>query len=83
MLAFRQVDSDQMMKVEHELTTVLVRFKEHTEASLVIFALLRCARVLLKQYPPATKAQLTRILVDFLEERTAPRDDPEAHMLVM
>lgn len=83
MLTFRQSDVDQMQVVQRQIVTTILPFREHTEAALVVFALLRCARTLLRLYPESRRKELTRVCVDFLEGRTSPRDDPSAGLLIM
>lgn len=82
MLSFRQADLDQMKRIEKELVAVLVKYRDNTEGSLPAFALVRCARTLLRLYPKPTEKVLTRVVVDFLEGRPAPRDDPHARLLL-
>jgi hypothetical protein len=83
MLTFRQAEIEQMKRIENEVAGLLAKYRDNTEAGIVVFALVRCARTLLRLYPESTEQQLARVVADFLEDRAAPRDDPEAGMLVM
>jgi hypothetical protein len=83
MLQFREEDFDRMQEVQTRVVRTLLPFRENTEAGLIVFALVRCARTLLRCYPEETRKQLTRLCVDFLEGRTAPRDNPESRLLIL
>lgn len=73
-IEFRQVDADELARIEQALVETLVPFRARSEAALAVFALARCARTLLRLYPEATRKALTDVVVDFLDGRTAPRD---------
>lgn len=70
MIQFREIDARLMKQAEQVLVRALMPFRENTEASLIVFALMRCARVLLRLYPEATRKELTRVCVGYLEGKT-------------
>lgn len=62
---FKQDDLDQVVKIQRELTAVCIKYRGNTEALLVVFALLRVARVLFFRYP-------TRARTDLVEQVITP-----------
>lgn len=72
LLKFDQADADQMKAVQRAITAAVMPYRENTEAALVIMALLRCARILLRLYPKKFQDQFTPVLTDFLENAEAP-----------
>lgn len=78
-----EADAAQMRHIQREIVAVLVKYRHGTEAGLSIFALIRCARALLRRYPKPFQDDMRRLLEDFLAGRTSPRDDPENSLLLM
>lgn len=72
---------EQMKRVQGDVVRVLLPFREKTESALIVFALARIARTLLRLYPDDTRQVLTRAVIAFLEGRTTSPDDPEAGLL--
>lgn len=72
LLEFNNADAEQMKKVQAIVTSALMPFRHQVEAALVIFALVRCARILLNLYPEHVQRQLLGVLCDFLENRETP-----------
>lgn len=65
------VDQRTVTEIQVELTHVLVQVNERkVEAALAVFALLRCARVLLDKYPAETREQLMQAIEPFLRGGT-------------
>ena len=81
-LSFGQAELDRMKRIEQELVAVLLKYRDDTEAALPAFALVRCARTMLRLYPKPTQQKLTRVVVDFLEGKSTPRDDRDAGLLI-
>lgn len=81
MLTFGGAELSQMKRVEVEVAGVLHKYRQNTEAGLVAFALIRCARVLLRCYPKATQKELISVCVDYLNGRTQPRDPASSLIL--
>jgi len=71
MLDFSDRQAEQMRALQAELTTVLLRARtERVEAAVAAFALVRCARVLLDQYPAGTRVPLLDVVDAFLRHET-------------
>jgi hypothetical protein len=66
MIEFKQADFDRMRHVQGEITKAVFPYRETVEAALVIFALCRCAKILLDLYPPAKRAVLAEVITGFL-----------------
>lgn len=81
-LTFTPDDRKQMERIERQVSDTLRPYRQSTEGALVVFALLRIARVLLRLYPEPTQGQLIRLGVDFLEGQHAPRDAPGSSLLL-
>lgn len=77
MITFREEDARRMRAIQEELVRVLAPHAEKTEAALAAFALMRCARALLRKYPKGTQRELVRVCQDYLEGRATPRDGGE------
>lgn len=71
-LAFNDENFKQMARVENHVASVLAPYRANTEAALVVLALMRCARILLKLYPLEVKAVLVGLCCDYLQERADP-----------
>jgi len=71
-LEFNNADAEQMKKVQSVITQAILPFRDSVEAGLVIFALVRCARILIGLYNPATQRELVSVCCDFLENREEP-----------
>lgn len=82
-LSFRHEDEQQMKRIQREVVDVLLKYQGNTEAALPMFALVRCARVLLRKYPKHTQDALRKVLIDYLCGRTEPRPDVSASGLIL
>lgn len=78
----------QMRKVQGRLVDTLLPFRQHTESALMVFALIRCARALVRLYPKGTRDMLIRLMCDYLQGRRTPADvrdheapDPAARLI--
>lgn len=71
-LQFRQPELEQMKRIENEVARTLAPFRANTEAGLAIFALIRCARLLLRLYPERTQQELLSVVVPFLQGGPPP-----------
>lgn len=66
-MEFSADDFEKMMAIERSVAIVLARAREqHVEAAVVAFACVRCARILLDQYPPTVNAVLCDLIDAFL-----------------
>lgn len=74
MLNLTEADGSRMKAIEAHVARSIVQFKNNTEAMLVVFALVRCARLLLKQYPEGPRKKFALLLCDFLQEKEGPDD---------
>lgn len=77
-LKFSETELAQMVNVQGEITKAVLPFKENTEAALVIFALVRAAKILLGLYSPQSRAELVEVIVWFLanDGRVLPASRP-------
>jgi len=67
-VTFSDEDMKKVKAMEDEIARLLMKFNEsRVEASLVIFALMRCARRLLKLYPENTRTALVGVIKPFLD----------------
>lgn len=67
MMSFKNEDLQQVERIQGELTKTLLPYRGNTEAMLAIFALLRCARILLWLYPTSVRdAVLEQAILPFL-----------------
>jgi hypothetical protein len=58
----------EMLRVEESINHSLADFKNrHTEGVIVVFALVRVARAVLRLYPPAVQDAMTPLLVSYLQ----------------
>jgi hypothetical protein len=71
-----------MQHIEVEVMKLLTPYRENTEAALVIFAILRIARSLLRLYSAQTQAQLLPVLVAFLEGKE-PGTDAATNLITL
>lgn len=69
-LSFRDDDAAQMRRVQRAIIQAVLPFKANTEAALVVFALARCARTMLRLYPEKTQKWMRTLLIAFLEGKT-------------
>lgn len=75
MMQFGAEELNQMKRVENAIATAIMPFKNsRTETGLIVFALIRVARVLLWLYPDKVQAQLVPVLVAFIEGKGEPVD---------
>lgn len=72
-LKFDQADADRVNEIERSVGRHLNQFRENTEATLVCFALAKCIRRLLSNYPATTRKVLREIMADFVEEKKETR----------
>lgn len=80
-MQFDQNDFNRMLAIERALVQTLLPFRDgKTESGLAAFALVRCARVLLRRYPPETQKQLLGVITAFLEGKTSPPGEPSELM---
>lgn len=78
-LKFDDKAAAEMKALQAKLVEVLLRANaERVEAGVAVFAMARCIRPLLDQYPPATRRVLLDTVILFLEHQDA--DNP---LLVM
>lgn len=78
-IRFDDATFDAMKEVEAVLTKAVMPFREKIEAALIVFALVRMARVLVRVYPATVQKQLTPILIAYLQGSTKqPAGDPAA-----
>lgn len=82
-LDFNTEAGEQMRKVQAVITAAVIPFRENTEAAIVVFALVRCARILLSLYPEKVRLELVSVLCDFLENRDTPPGEAAASPLWM
>lgn len=85
MLSFKTEDFERMKEIERALVQTLLPYRNdgRTEAMLVVFALIRSARVLLRLYPAKTQKQLRPVITAFLEGKTsAPAADAMSGFLI-
>lgn len=69
-MEFGAQELEQMKRVENAVATAITPFRNgRTEAGLIVFALVRVARVILRTYSPKTQADLIPVLVRFIEAR--------------
>lgn len=79
-LRFEQADADRMTFLENKISKTIAPYRENTEAALAIFALVRCARVLLQLYPLHVQVALIDTLHAFLRGETKqPGAEPSVH----
>jgi len=70
---FSPADEERMKHIENELARKCNEFRENTEAAIVVFALLRVARTLLKLYRKKTRETLLEdVGIPFLRGQTQP-----------
>lgn len=69
-MEFGAEELERMKQIENVVAKSIATFRNgRTEAGLIVFALVRVARVVLRMYPPKTQADLIPVLVRFLEDR--------------
>lgn len=79
-LKFDDADALAMKTVERLIIQTILPFRERIEAALVIFALARCARTLLRLYPESTQKWILQLVVAFLEGKTEMPKGLAAHV---
>ena len=80
MISFTDEDQRQVNEIQAALTQTLLRANElKVESALAVFALVRCARILLDQYPEHTRKPLAAVCAQFLEH--APNTDESGIIL--
>lgn len=66
-------DAQQMTKIENAVASTLAVFRnDRTEAMLIVFALLRVARIMFRLYPQKTQDTYLPLLVAFVRGETEP-----------
>jgi len=70
-----QTDIDRMIYIEGRIEQVLLEFRSNTEALLVMFALVRLARRLLRLYNADTRNQLAKPLSQYLTVEALDSDE--------
>ena len=69
MLTFSDEQAADMRALQRELAVVLARANaQRMEAAVAAFACVRCARILLDQYPGETRAALLTVVTSFLAD---------------
>lgn len=77
LLEFNDERFNEMRAVQKEVVLALMPFKERTEAALVVFALIRAARVMLRLYPKKAQRELLEAVIPYLEGKTTmPEESP-------
>lgn len=76
---FSQADFAEMKKVERAVIAVLKPFNEHVHPALMMFAMIRCARVFLRKGDRAAQQELLPTIVAYMEGKTQP---PGSHSLI-
>lgn len=76
----RTEDMEQIQRVEAEVLRALAPFRENTDPALALFALIRCARMLLRSCPPDSHRQLLPVIRAFLEGKSSP--DPDSRLFL-
>lgn len=76
----RADDVEQIKRVEAEVIRALAPFRENTDPALALFALIRCARMLLRSCPPDSHRQLLPVIRAFLEGQSSP--EPESRLFL-
>jgi len=69
-------DVAQMHELQRIIVNALLPYtngERRAEAGLAVFALVRCARVLLRKYPKVAQEELLDAIVPFLEGKAEPR----------
>jgi hypothetical protein len=79
---YRDVDFEQMKKVEGALIQALLPFKATTDPLLAVLALVRVIRVFLRGAPKPAQKEILPVLIAYLEGRTQlPRTSEESGKL--
>jgi len=65
-------DFSRLEFIENQIARRLMEWRGNTPAELVIFALCRCARRLLRIHPPAKQEEILSIIVPFMRGDVAP-----------
>lgn len=74
-MTFGDAEFEQMKRVEGAVIKALMPFRENTPNGLVLFALIRVARVMLRLSPKKTQKDMLDACVPFLEGKTRPRGE--------
>lgn len=77
---WRQEDEDLMKAVQKDLVDVLLKYTARAHPLLIIYAMMRCIRTLLRKTTRAEQRQIVPVLTAFLEGKPAP---PEKSALVL
>lgn len=70
-----------MSEVQAEVVKALMPFRARTESALVVFALIRCARVMMRLYPEKFQKELLAAVVPYLEGKDQPRQTGDHSLL--
>jgi len=62
----RQVDVEQMNHIQREIERAVLPYRDNTEAAIVVSALMRVARILIRLYPERAQRDLIAVTVAFL-----------------
>ncbi len=73
-MIFKPGDEDRMKHIENEIAREVVKYRENTETAIVVFALVRVARALLRKYRNKTTREqlLEDVAIPFLRGHTEP-----------
>jgi hypothetical protein len=82
LLEFNDERFTQMRAVQGEVVKALLPFRERTEAAIVVFALIRAARVMLRLYPKKTQVELLEAIVPYLEGKAEMPDTSTSPFLI-
>lgn len=69
-MEFSNEDHAQTARMQIEVAKALRPFARNTEAALAVSALLRCARTLIRRYPPERQMALVEAAQMYLEGRS-------------
>ncbi len=72
-----------MKAVERAVIAALLPFRERVPNGIAAFALVRCARTLLRLSPPDVQKNMLDAIVPFLEGKTKPREEGESGLLYL
>lgn len=69
---FRQEDADQMKAIERVLVQAVLPYRESTNPLLVVIALIRMARTVLRLAEKQDQKAIMPVLIGFLQGRVSP-----------
>lgn len=78
---FGAAEVDGMKAIEKAIIAALLPFRSRMPNGLAVFALVRCARVMLRLSPPAAQAQMLDAIVPYLEGKMQPREGSDRAIL--